>query len=77
MICKQCGTEIADKAIVCYRCGIGTTEPVRKAVEIRRSRGRVVPIVVLAVLALLALLLGWQFNVLGVEVLIDFTAIHA
>jgi hypothetical protein len=30
MICKQCGTEIADKAIVCFRCGTATTDPVRK-----------------------------------------------
>jgi hypothetical protein len=28
MQCRQCGTEIADKAIVCYRCGTATTEPV-------------------------------------------------
>jgi hypothetical protein len=26
MKCRQCGTEIADKAIVCYRCGTPTTE---------------------------------------------------
>ena len=26
MICKSCQTEIADKAIVCYRCGTATTE---------------------------------------------------
>ena len=30
MKCRNCGTEIADKAIVCYRCGVGTTDPVRK-----------------------------------------------
>lgn len=30
MQCRNCGTEIADKAIVCYRCGVGTTEPARK-----------------------------------------------
>jgi peptidoglycan/LPS O-acetylase OafA/YrhL len=28
MKCRQCGIEIADKAIVCYRCGTATTEPV-------------------------------------------------
>jgi len=27
MICAQCGTEIADKALICYRCGHATTEP--------------------------------------------------
>ncbi len=30
MICRQCGTEIADKAIVCYRCGAATAEPARR-----------------------------------------------
>jgi hypothetical protein len=28
MKCRQCGIEIADKALVCYRCGTATTEPV-------------------------------------------------
>ena len=27
MTCKYCQTEIADKAIICYRCGRSTTEP--------------------------------------------------
>jgi multisubunit Na+/H+ antiporter MnhB subunit len=26
MTCRQCGTEIADKALICYRCGTSTTE---------------------------------------------------
>jgi len=31
MKCRQCGSEIADKAIVCYRCGTATTESKYKA----------------------------------------------
>lgn len=27
MTCAHCGTEIADKALICYRCGRATTEP--------------------------------------------------
>jgi hypothetical protein len=27
MKCRNCGTEIADKALVCYRCGTATAEP--------------------------------------------------
>ncbi len=44
MICKSCGTEIADKALVCYRCGQATSEPkVRPGVPAgRRSRSRAV-----------------------------------
>jgi uncharacterized membrane protein YvbJ len=43
MICKQCGTEIADKAIVCYRCGTATTEPVRKPLGDQSLTGSPVP----------------------------------
>jgi hypothetical protein len=39
MKCRNCGTEIADKAIVCYRCGVGTTEPVRKPVPVPARGG--------------------------------------
>ena len=58
MQCRSCGAQIADKAIVCYRCGAGTTDPVRKAVQIKR-RGPLVPGVVAAILALAALYM-WQ-----------------
>jgi hypothetical protein len=27
MVCRSCGTDIADKAIVCYRCGAPTASP--------------------------------------------------
>lgn len=27
MTCIHCGTEIADKALICFRCGRSTTEP--------------------------------------------------
>lgn len=27
MICRHCGTEIADRALICYKCGNATTEP--------------------------------------------------
>jgi uncharacterized membrane protein YvbJ len=26
MKCRQCGIEIADKALICYKCGTPTTE---------------------------------------------------
>jgi hypothetical protein len=59
MQCRNCGTEIADKAIVCYRCGAGTTDPVRKPVPVRPADRRpsltagIVPLV-LALAAVLA-----------------------
>jgi hypothetical protein len=36
MTCTHCGTAIADKALICYRCGRSTTEPP----ELRSSKGR-------------------------------------
>ncbi len=35
MQCRNCGTEIADKAIVGFRWGQSTTDPLRKPVPIR------------------------------------------
>ena len=39
MRCRQCGTEIADKALICYRCGTATTEAKFKA-PATAGRGR-------------------------------------
>jgi hypothetical protein len=58
MQCRQCGTEIAGKAIVCYRCGTATTDPVRRPVRIEPRRSRVVPLAVIVVLVSLALYAG-------------------
>jgi len=50
MRCRTCGTEIADKAIVCYRCGAATASGGRRR---RRSTagGRAHALVVLALVA--------------------------
>jgi hypothetical protein len=57
VICRQCGTEIADKAIVCYRCGTATTDPVRRPAQIRR-RNPIFSAAAIILLALAALFLG-------------------
>ena len=77
MTCKNCGIEIADKAIVCYRCGTATADAVRKPADIRPRRGRAVSIVVLVLLALLALFFGYEYHVFGLDILIDLPAVHA
>ena len=65
MICSHCGTEIADKALICYRCGRATTEPRVKPPDsgpiFDRPRHGRVPMFVIAVviLVLLALLAAW------------------
>ena len=58
MISRNCGTEIADKAIVCYRCGTATTDPVRRPAAVRGRRGGLVPLVGLVLMVLLGLFLG-------------------
>ena len=62
MRCRQCGTEIAEKAIVCYRCGAATTDPVRKPAPARPTRSPILSFVVLVALTLLALFLGYAYR---------------
>jgi uncharacterized membrane protein YvbJ len=62
MRCRQCGTEIADKALICYRCGTATTEARFKAPAAagrrpaRRTLGYTVALVLLVLLVILLLL---------------------
>jgi hypothetical protein len=57
--CRQCGTEIADKALICFRCGAPTTEP-RVGEPARRQRVRRAGLLP-ATFALLALALAGIF----------------
>ena len=52
MNCKTCGTEIADNALICYRCGEATQQPERQPAEhaVRRRW----PVVVLATVFVLS-----------------------
>jgi hypothetical protein len=59
MQCRQCGTEIADKAIVCYRCGAATTDPVRKPVQIAPRRSMLLPAALVVAFLLAALFMGY------------------
>ena len=55
MTCGTCGATIADKAIVCYRCGAPTAAPVTRAVRPatpRRSRAGALVLLVIGVLLL-------------------------
>jgi protein-S-isoprenylcysteine O-methyltransferase Ste14 len=53
MTCRLCGTVIADNAIICYRCGHATNDPVRRPPAAgRRRRGAPPGILLVALLAL-------------------------
>ena len=68
MKCKQCGSEIAEKALICYRCGNATTDPrVKPPTEgslFERRRRSPLPIVAIVVLLILALLALWASGIL-------------
>ena len=63
MRCRHCGTEIAEKALICYRCGTATTEPrVKPASEgslFERPRRSRLPLVAIVIVVILALLAAW------------------
>jgi len=40
MTCRSCGTEIAEKALICYKCGAATTDPVHQPPSNARQRSR-------------------------------------
>jgi hypothetical protein len=59
MTCRQCGTEIAEKALICYRCGTATTEARVKPPARAPSRGSgVMALLALVVLVAAGLLMG-------------------
>ena len=63
MICKHCGTEIADKALICYKCGNATTEPRVKPPSdgplFDRPRRSPLPVVVIVLIVIVLILLAW------------------
>jgi len=62
MQCRKCGAEIAEKALICYRCGTATTEAKYQPAPLpgRSSRRRtlLVTVVIIILLVLLALYFG-------------------
>jgi hypothetical protein len=64
--CKYCGTEIADKALICYRCGNATTEPRIKPPAggpiFERPRRSPLPTILIVIIIVLALLAGLDFT---------------
>jgi hypothetical protein len=59
MQCRYCSTEIADNALICYRCGRATTDPKVKppaggSIFEHRRRSRWPMVLVIVILALLA-----------------------
>ena len=61
MQCRNCGAEIADKALICYRCGTATTEAKYKPAEPKRSRSRGTPLALAVIVVLVLFLLAMYY----------------
>ena len=59
MKCRECGTEIVDKALICYRCGTAVTEAVHKPAPLKKSRRPMVVYLVFGIFVVVAILLLW------------------
>lgn len=59
MKCRECGTEIADKALICFRCGASVDEPVHKPYVARKTSRSPIVYIIFIVLVLLALIFGF------------------
>ena len=60
MQCRNCGAEIADKALICYRCGTATTEAKYKPVAPPRGGrgGLLATVLAVAILLVVGLFLA-------------------
>jgi uncharacterized membrane protein YvbJ len=59
MQCRNCGTEIADKALICYKCGTATTEAKYQPAPLPRagassSRTLLLVVIVIVIAGLIA-----------------------
>ena len=56
MQCRNCGAEIADKALICYRCGTATTEAKYQPAALPRRASRAALIATVIALVLIVVL---------------------
>jgi zinc ribbon protein len=59
MKCRECGTEIADNALICFRCGAAVEEAVTPPARLKTPRRPSAVYVVFAILLLLAIVILW------------------
>ena len=57
MKCRQCGTEIADKALICFRCGTAVQEAVHQPYVATKKKRPVIVYVIFALLVLVAMII--------------------
>jgi uncharacterized membrane protein YvbJ len=57
MKCRECGTEIADKALICFRCGAPVQEAATKPYVATKRKRPLVVYAVFAIIVFIALLI--------------------
>jgi hypothetical protein len=79
MQCRSCGTEIADKALICYKCGTATTEAKYQPAPLPRGRSRsgLVPTVIALALLVAAALYVERVSNAGSSQWVTFVAVAA
>lgn len=61
MQCRNCGAQIADKALICYKCGTATTEAKYQPAVLPRTSSRsglVATVIALALIVVLFVVMG-------------------
>ena len=69
MHCRSCNTEIADKAIICFRCGAATSDPVRQPYVAKRRS--LVPLIIFGLIIMAA---GIGVSVVSPDGTVDIAA---
>jgi hypothetical protein len=66
MKCRECGTEIAEKALICFRCGASVQEAVHKPYVATKKKRPVIVYVIIVVLVLAAMVFAFLRSGTGV-----------
>ncbi len=79
MQCRSCGAEIADKALICYKCGTATTEAKYQPAPLPRGRSRsgLIPTVIALALLVAAALYVERVSNAGSSQWVTFVAVAA
>jgi uncharacterized membrane protein YvbJ len=79
MQCRSCGAAIADKALICYKCGTATTEAKYQAAALPASRSRsgLVPTVIALALLVAAALYIERVSSVGTSQWVTYVAVGA
>ena len=79
MQCRSCGTEIADKALICYKCGTATTDAKYQPAPLpgARSRSGLVPTMIAVALLVAAAIYLERASSAGSQQWVTYVAVSA